>query len=259
MLAGLATSTAAIAISATGLLPVWATTPLLFLAGGLAAGLAAPVRPTIGALLGGVTGVFAAVLLTVVLSVQWNPDPEMFFSPFPFALIAGASVIMYVPVYAVAGAVGAAVRPRLLASGVYPGNGARGRTLERRQWVGIAAGALCIIVGHWAGILIEQDVPSALLLVSTFAGGFIAGILSPGGARAGVGSGLLVGVFGLGAIALYFIWQASMATGDGVSRGALAHRHRDHGVLGPAGRRARRRARREFQKSRPAPSPEPEL
>ena len=56
LLAGLAASTAAIALSATGLLPLWATTPLLFLAGGPAAGLAAPVRPTIGAVLGGALG-----------------------------------------------------------------------------------------------------------------------------------------------------------------------------------------------------------
>lgn len=218
LLAGLATSTAAIALSATGLLPVWATTPLLFLAGGLASGIAAPVRPTIGALLGGVTGVFAAILLTVVLSVQWkNPDPELFFSPFPFALIAGASVIMFTPVYAAAGAVGAAARPRLIGLRREPVERTAGQILERRQWAGIAVGAFCIVLGLWAGLLVERDVPSALLLVSTFAGGFVAGILSPGRARAGFGSGLLVGVFGLGAIALYFIWQASLTAAEGGS------------------------------------------
>ena len=121
---------------------------------------------------------------------------------------------MFVPLNAAAGAVGAAVRPRLPTSRA--GERARGWTPERRQWAGIAAGALCIVIGLWAGLLVEQDVPSALLLVSTFAGGFIAGILSPGGARAGFGSALLVGVFGIGAIALYFIWQASIpATEDG--------------------------------------------
>jgi hypothetical protein len=35
----------------------------------------------------------------------------------------------------------------------------------------------------------------------------------------GLWAGLLVGVFGLGAIALYFIWQASMATGDAFPAG----------------------------------------
>jgi hypothetical protein len=221
--AGLLTSTVAIALSATGLLPVRATTPLLFLAGGLGAGLAAPVRPTIGALLGAVTGIFAAILMTVVYSVQMASVLSPYYSsPFaliPFALITVASVIMYVPVYAVAGAMGAAVRPRLGGLRRAPVEGTMGQALERRQWIGIAAGALCIVVGLWAGLLIEQDVPSALLLVSTFAGGFVAGILSAGGARAGFVSGLLVGVFGLGAIALYFIWQASRATGDAFPTG----------------------------------------
>ena len=213
--AGLATSTVAIALSATGLLPGWATTPLLFLAGGLAAGIAAPVRPTTGALLGGVTGVFAAVLLTAVLLGQWTPVPDQYLMPPPFTLIAGASAIMLVPVNAAAGAVGTVARPRLLTSRGYR---ARGWTPEQRQWLGIATGSLCIFVGLWAGLLVEQNVPSALLLVSTFAGGFIAGILSPGGARAGFGSGLLVGVFGLGAVALYFIWQASITAAEGGSR-----------------------------------------
>lgn len=219
LLAGLLTTAGAVALSATGLLPQWVTAPLLFLAGGLVAGLAAPVRPTIGALLGAATGVSAGFLQAVVLSVQWNPDPERIFSPFPFALIAVASVIMYAPVYAVAGAAGAAVRPRLVGLRRAPVERTAGRTLERRQWAGIAAGALCIVIGLWAGVLIEHDVPSALLLVSTFAGGFIAGILSAGGGRAGFVSGLLAGVFGLCAIALYFIWQASIATGDAFPAG----------------------------------------
>lgn len=219
LLAGLLTTAGAVGLSATGLLPIWATTPLLFLVGGLAAGLAAPVRPTIGALLGAVTGVFAAILLTVVLSVQWNPDPERFFSPFPFALIAVASVIMFTPVYAVAGAVGAAVRPRLLASRPESMDRARGLTLERRLWAGVAVGALCIVIGSRAWVLTGQSDPAPLILVFSFAGGFAAGILSAGGARAGVGSGLLAGVFGLGLMALYGIWQASRATGDGVPEG----------------------------------------
>ena len=60
LLAGLLTTAVTAGIGATGLLPAWLATPLLF-AGGLAAGFAAPVRPTTGALLGGVTGIFAAV------------------------------------------------------------------------------------------------------------------------------------------------------------------------------------------------------
>ncbi len=207
-----------------------------------------------------------------MLSVQWrNPDPEMFFSPFPFALIAVASVIMFIPVYAVAGAVGAAVRPRLVGPRRAPVERTAGQTLERRQWIGIAVGALCIAValglasvaGLWAGLYLNGNALTVLFLVSAFAGGFAAGILSAGGARAGFGSGLLAGVFGLGAIALYFICAGLDETGNGrwCSRGALADRPRDHGVLGPAGRRAGRRARREFQEAVRAvrASPEPEL
>jgi len=219
--AGLLTSTVAVAISATRLLPVWITTPLLFLAGGLAAGLVAPVRPTMGALLGAVTGIFAGVFLTVVLSVQWrNPDPEMFFTPFPFALIAVASVIMSTPVYAVAGAVGAAVRPLLMP---LPSSAERGRRLtpDRRQLAGIAAGALAVLAGVEAWRLTGWIDPAPVLLIFSIIGGATAGFLSTGGARAGAGAALLAGVFSLGAQAIFFIVRASTspATGDGVPEG----------------------------------------
>ncbi len=218
LLVGILTTAVAVGIGATGLLPAWLATPLLF-AGGLAAGLAAPVRPTTGALLGGAVGVVAAVLLTIVLSIQWHPDPEMFFSPFPFALIAVASVLMYAPLYAVAGAVGAAVRPRLVGPRPTPAARARPAAPERRQWAGIVTGALCILSASWASTLAAPATLPAVFLASALVGGFVAGILSPGGARAGAGAGLLVGIFGLGVLALYFIRQASMATGDGVPEG----------------------------------------
>ncbi len=224
--AGLLTTAAAVALSATGLLPAWVTTPLLLLAGGLAAGLAAPVRPTIGALLGAATGVFAGVLQAIVAVLLWTPVPNQYLTPPPLLLIALLGVIFSVPVYAIAGAVGAAVRPLLM-----PGSSVervRGLTPERRQLIGIAAGALIIAVsfGLWvvasrAGLYFGGNADTVLFLVSGLAGGFAAGVLSSGGARAGVGSGLLAGVFGLGAVALYFIMQASTrpATGDGVPEG----------------------------------------
>lgn len=228
LLAGLATSTVAIALSATGLLPVWATTPLLFLAGGLAAGIAAPVRPTIGALLGAATGVFAGVLQAGVAVLLWTPVPNQYITPPSLPLIALALVIISAPVYAVAGAVGAAVRPLLLAR-PSTAEQVRGLTPERRQVAGIVAGALIIavplglatVVAPRAGLYLNGNAYPVLFLVSAFAGGFVAGILSPGGARAGFGSGLLSGVFGIGAVALYFIWQASTraGTGDGVPEG----------------------------------------
>lgn len=226
--AGLLTSTAVIALSTTGLLPTSVSTPLLLFAGGLAAGLAAPVRPTIGALLGAATGVFAGVLQAVVAVVLWTPVPNQYITPPPLIPIALALVIISAPVYAVAGAVGAAVRPLLLArpSSV---ERVRGLTPERRQLAGIAAGALIIavplglapVVASRAGLYLNGNALTVLFLVSGLAGGFAAGILSSGGARAGVGSGLLSGVFGIGAVALYFIWQASTraATGDGVPEG----------------------------------------
>ena len=112
--ASLATA-GAIALSAPGLLPAWLSTPLIFLAGGLAAGLAAPVRPTTGALLGAVTGLFAVVFTAVLTLVQWTPVPDQYITPPPLLLITLMLVIFYVPVYAVTGAAGAAVRPLLLA------------------------------------------------------------------------------------------------------------------------------------------------
>jgi hypothetical protein len=153
--------------------------------------------------------------------------PDQYIPPPPLLLIALLGVIFSVPVYAVAGAVGAAVRPLLVPR---PSSAERGRGLtpERRQLIGIAAGALVIVVsfGLWVvgsrtGLYLNGNALTVLFLASAFAGGFLAGILSSGGARDGVGSGLLAGVFGLGAVALYFIWQASArpATGDGVPEG----------------------------------------
>lgn len=224
LVTGLATAAIAIALTATGLLPVWISTPLLFLAPGLAAGLAAPVRPTIGAVLGGVTGVVAGLLQAAVMVAQWTPVPGQYVTPPPLFIIALALVIFYVPVYAIAGAAGAVLRARLLSAGP-PAR----RPFERRQWAGITAGALIIavplvlevVVAPRLGIWIQGDTMNALFLVSGLAGGVAAGVLSPGGTRAGAASGWLSAVFGLGAIALYFIAQASMspATGDGVPEG----------------------------------------
>lgn len=226
LLAGLLTTAGAVALSATGLLPVWMTTPLLVLAGGLAAGLAAPVRPTIGALLGAATGVFAGVLQAVVAVLLWTPVPNQYITPPPLLLIALLGVIFSVPVYAVAGAVGAAVRP--LMPRPFAVERVQSPTPERRQLIGIAAGALIIVVAFGlstvasrAGLYLNGNALTVLFLVSGLAGGFAAGVLSAGGARAGSGSGLLAGVFGLGAVALYFIVQASTrtVTGDGVPEG----------------------------------------
>lgn len=227
MLAGLLTTAAAVALSATGLLPAWVTTPLLVLAGGLAAGLAAPVRPTIGALLGAATGLFAGVLQAVVAVLLWTPVPDQYITPPPLLPIALALVIISAPVYAVAGAAGAAVRPLLMPRPASVER-VRGPTPERRQLIGIAAGALIIVVSlglsvvaSRAGLYLNGNALTVLFLVSGLAGGFAAGVLSSGGARVGLGSGLLAGVFGLGAVALYFILQASTrtATGDGVPEG----------------------------------------
>ncbi len=227
LLAGLVTSTAAVALSATGLLPAWVTTPLLLLAGGLAAGLAAPVRPTTGALLGAATGIFAGFLQAVVAVLLWTPVPPQYITPPPLLLLALLGVIFSVPVYSVAGAAGAAVRPLLVP---WPASAERGRvpTPERRQLIGIAVGALTIVVSFGlsvvasrAGLYLNGNALAVIFLAFGLAGGIAAGILSAGGARAGFGSGLLAGVFGLGAVALYFIVQASTrpATGDGVPEG----------------------------------------
>ena len=140
--------------------------------------------------------------------------PDQYFTPPPFALIAGASVIMFVPRLR-----GRRRRRRGRAppppglrphrgTGLEAGPPSGGNGLESPR--GRSASSSASGRGSWS----SRTSRSALLLVSTFAGGFIAGILSPGGARAGFGSGLLAGVFGLGAIALYFIWQAS-TPGDG--------------------------------------------
>lgn len=224
LVAGLATATIAVALTATGLLPIWISTPLLFLVPGLAAGAAASVRPTIGALLGGVTGVVASLLQAAVMVAQWTPVPAQYVTPPTLFIITLALVIFYVPVYAVAGGVGAVLRARFLSAGP-PAR----RPFERRQWAGITSGALIItvplvlevVVAPRLGIWIHGDTLNALFLVSGLAGGVAAGVLSPGGARAGAASGLLSAVFGLGAIALYFIAQVSMfpATGDGVPEG----------------------------------------
>lgn len=189
-----------------------------------AAGQATPVRPEIDALLGGVTGLFAAVLQAFVILAQWTPVPNQYITPPSLLLIALMTAFFYVPVYAVAGAAGAILRERLHAS---PCPAERESRPSGRQWTGIAAGALIIavplalsvVVGPRYGLLADGNTLTALFLASAFIGGFVAGVLSSGGARAGAGSALLSGVFGLGVLALYFIRQASTATGDTVPAG----------------------------------------
>ncbi|MEN6517377.1 MAG: hypothetical protein ABFC38_04205 [Methanospirillum sp.] len=219
VLAGLLTTAAVVALSVTGILPQWPGAPLLYFAGGLAAGLAAPVRPTTGALLGAVTGVFAAILLTIAASVYWTSAPNMYYPPFPLALIAVLYVIAYAPVYAVAGAVGAAVRPRLAGLRSAPAERApvrtSGWTPERRQWTGIAAGAVLVVLAFWASVLLGSELVSPLLLVSAFGAGVVAALFSRGGARAGAESGFLSGVFGSGVLPLYVLVQSSQAATGG--------------------------------------------
>ena len=222
--AGLATAVLAIALIATGLVPPGLSTLLLFLAPGLVAGLAAPVRPTVGALVGAVTGLVATVIQAAVMIAQWTPVPGQYVTPPPLFIVALALVVFYVPVYAVAGGAGAVLRARFLSSRT-PVH----QPFEVRQWAGIAAGALLIaaplaievVVLPRSGLWIDGGTLNGLFLLSGLAGGITAGFLSPGGARAGAGSGLLAAVFGIGAIALYFVWQASMSpsTGDGVPEG----------------------------------------
>lgn len=224
LLAGLLTSTAVIVLSATGLLPVSVSTPLLLVAGGLAAGLAAPVRPTTGALLGAVTGIFAAVLLTIVYIVQMASVLGPYYSSPPFALTAGVSILMFTPLNTAAGAVGAAVRARLTAPQPGRREGFGGWTPERRQWTGIAVGALAILsfmVMWWfAGNVVWRltGLPDSapLVLIFSFAGGVAAGFLSAGGVCAGILSGLLSGLFSLASFALLLIAQASMVAVHGV-------------------------------------------
>ncbi len=223
--AGLLVTAAAVALSATGLLPESVFTPFLVVAGGLAAGLAAPVRPTTGALLGAVTGIFAAILLTIVYIVQMASVLGPYSSSPPFALSAGISILMFTPLNTAAGAVGAAMRPHLVGPRDVSAEPTAEQALERRQWAGIAVGGLAILsfmVMWWfAGNLMWQLIgwaigwadPAPLVLIFSLAGGVAAGFLSAGGVRAGITSGLLSGLLSLAAFALLLILQASMATG----------------------------------------------
>ena len=135
------------------------------------------------------TGVFAAIFQTIALFAMWAPDTGRLFSPLPFALITVASVSLYNPVYAMAGAVGAAVRRRIAglrrASAEPAPDRAPGLTPERLQWAGIAAGVLILLIGSRAS---AQVAPSSLFpptLISAFAAGLVAVFLSLGGALGG--------------------------------------------------------------------------
>lgn len=232
--AGLLVSTAPVVLGATGFLPESVFTPFLVVAGGLASGLAAPVRPTTGALLGAVTGIFAAILLTIVYIVQTASVLGPYSSSPPFALTAGVSILMFTPLNTAAGAVGAAVRPHLVGLRDVPAEPTAEQALERRQWAGIAVGALAILsfmVMWWfAGNLVWRLIgwaigwtdPAPLVLIFSLAGGVAAGFLSAGGVRAGITSGLLSGLLSLAAFALLLILQASMATVHGASEAIWA-------------------------------------
>lgn len=179
----------------------------------------ATVPPAAIGLLAAVIGVFAGVLEAVVAVLLWTPVPEQYVTPPPLLLLALLGVILSAPVSAVAGAVGAAVRPRLAGLRSVPAERAPGRTQdrtpERRQWLGIAAGAVLVLLAFWASVLLRSELVSPLLLVSAFAGGGVAALFSRGGARAGAGSGFLSGVFGSGVLALYLLVQSSQAAAGG--------------------------------------------
>ncbi|MEN6517823.1 MAG: hypothetical protein ABFC38_06475 [Methanospirillum sp.] len=92
---------------------------------------------------------------------------------------------------------------------------------ERRQWAGIGAGAVVVVVVWLIVWLISfaiapKDLSGAILIpVSVFAGGVVAGILSPGGWRSGAVSGLLSCVFAVSVLELYILAQVPLAAAAG--------------------------------------------
>lgn len=72
-----------------------------------------------------------------------------------------------------------------------------------RQWAGIGVGAVAIVGGFLASLLILPRDPFPGLLAATFAGGIVAGALSSRGVREGLVSGFLSGVFGFGVLAFW--------------------------------------------------------
>ncbi len=88
---------------------------------------------------------------------------------------------------------------------------------ERRQWAGIAAGSVVLIVA-WviSSALVSRNFSAAYLLpASAFAGGVIAGALSPRGWRSGSVSGILSWVFGVSVFALYSLTRLPLASAPG--------------------------------------------
>lgn len=212
--AGLLVSTAAASLATTDAGRSWTVLLLILLGGGLTAGLAAPVRPAVGALLGGATGLFAACLITALTTLPASMAPAIrpsFLDP----IILTMWGMLFVPLYAVAGAVGAAVRPHLTcADGVV--GGLRTRVAAPRARAGIVAGAPCIIAGTAASALADS-IPSGIpILISAFAGGLAAGLIARGGIRAGLDAVLLAGLVGLGVVAIWGMWQLSTGPGNGI-------------------------------------------
>lgn len=90
--------------------------------------------------------------------------------------------------------------------------------IERRQWAGIAAGAVVVVVA-WviSYVAAASNNYSGFYLVpgSVFAGGVIAGALSPRGWRSGSVSGLLSWTFGVGVFQLYILAQVPLVAAAG--------------------------------------------
>ena len=79
---------------------------------------------------------------------------------------------------------------------------------DRFQWIGIIVGSLII-----AGSFFLIGSLNLLQIVPPLTGGFIAGLFSRGGTRAGIESGVLAGIVGIGILAVYLLWISSQATG----------------------------------------------
>ncbi len=94
---------------------------------------------------------------------------------------------------------------------------------ERRQWAGIGAGSVVVVV-TWviSFVATASNNYSGIYLVpaSAFAGGIIAGALSPRGWRSGSVSGILSWVFGVSVYELYTLARVPLTSAAG---GQFAH------------------------------------
>jgi hypothetical protein len=200
----------------TMILSVTIISAALLFAGGLTAGLLNRGSLMRGAILGALIGAVVAMAGTTWMVLYSRGPVEGYYPVWDnLGVIIVIMAVLFVPSNTVSGIIGSILRGWY--EGIDAKEGMRDSIKNRRmQWIGIITGAIVIAVSLFlTGLNLLLYIP--LLLVA----GLIAGYRSEGGIRAGLESGLITVVLGIGILAVPILWIASQGTGFAAGLGGV--------------------------------------